>query len=272
MTYLGTQLKSGARKKVRVPDLRARKNKELIRALTCYDATFARLLEKTEVDLVLVGDSLGNVVQGAASTMTVTVDDIAYHTRCVAQRLETPLLVADMPFGSVGFDESVTFAAAEKLMRAGAEAVKIEGATEEIIKVTNRLVRHGIPVLGHIGLVPQSVHALGGYRVQGKKSSDGERLVAEAKALEDAGCFGIVLELMTPESTANVTESVSIPTIGIGCGSSCDGQILVLYDMLGLNLDFQPKFLKHFARLEDVVISAVQTYCQEVSEKKFPHN
>lgn len=270
MTYLGTQLKTGARKKVRVPDLRNRKGVGSITALTCYDATFARLLERTPVDLVLVGDSLGHTIQGQHTTLTVTVEDIVYHTRCVASRLSTPLLVADMPFGSVGFQPDVTFESAVKLMRAGAEAVKIEGASKEILESISVLARHGIPVVGHIGLVPQSVHALGGYKIQGKKSTDCDRLIEEAKKLEAAGCFALVLELVQPDAAKAVTESVSIPTIGIGCGRDCDGQILVLQDMLGMNLEFQPKFLKHFAKLETDIIAAVEAYCDEVGNKKFP--
>lgn len=271
MTYLGTQLKSGSRKKVRVPDLRARKGQSKITALTCYDATFARLLEMSELDLVLVGDSLGNVIQGAGSTIGVTTSDIVYHTRAVASRLRTPLLVADMPFGTAGFCEKETFHAAQAMIQAGAEAVKIEGASPEICAAIDKLVRHGIPVVGHIGLVPQSVHALGGYRIQGKQHSDEQRLVAEAKALQDAGCFAIVLELVAPDAAAKVTAAVGVPTIGIGCGQHCDGQILVLQDMLGMNLEFQPKFLKHFAKLEEVIVKAVNSYCSEVSNEKFPN-
>lgn len=271
MSYLQTDAK---RKKIRVPDLRARKTNgntaPLITSLTCYDATFARLLEHTSVDLVLVGDSLGHVVQGRSSTIGVTIDDIAYHVRCVASRLKTPLLVADVPFGSVGFSDDVTYQHAQKLMTAGAEAVKIEGATDEVLRQISCLVRHGIPVLGHIGLMPQSVNTVGGYRVQGKSISDQERLKAEAHALEKAGCFGIVLELVDPQSAAAVTKSVGIPTIGIGSGHDCDGQVLVLHDMLGLNLDFAPKFLKHFAELEKNVVDAVTNYCNEVSTRTYP--
>ena len=270
MTYLGAQLKSGARKKVRVPDLRDRKGDKKITALTCYDATFARLLEMTSLDCVLVVDSLGHVMQGGHSTIGVSVQDIAYHVRCVASRLKTPLLIADMPFGSVGKCVEQTFDAAVTLMQAGAEALKIEGATPEIASAIDRLVRHGIPVMGHIGLVPQSVHALGGYRVQGKDNVDSTRLINEAKILERAGCFGIVLELVVPDVAAQVTAAVQIPTIGIGCGKNCDGQILVLQDMLGMNLEFQPKFLKHFAKLEGNVTDAVEAYCSEVENGKFP--
>jgi 3-methyl-2-oxobutanoate hydroxymethyltransferase len=270
MSYASNSEQSAQRKKRRVTDLLQRKGGAPLTALTCYDATFARLLEKTDLDLVLVGDSLGHVVQGGDSTLNVTVDDIAYHTRCVARSLKTPLLVADVPFGSAGFSDERLFVDAEKLMRAGAEAVKIEGASQDICRQISRLTTHGIPVVGHIGLVPQSVHALGGYRIQGRGEQAQLRLISEAQRLVEAGCFCIVLELVDENSAAEVTRAVSVPTIGIGSGNVCDGQILVLQDMLGLNLDFKPKFLKHFAELENTVVNAVSTYCREVTAREFP--
>jgi len=270
MSYAGNNEQSAQRKKRRVPDIIARKGATLIRALTCYDATFARLLEKSDIDVVLVGDSLGHVMQGGDSTVTVTADDVAYHTRCVARALHTPLLVADVPFASAGFTDARLFNDVEKLMRSGAEAVKIEGATPEICAQIARLTSHGIPVMGHIGLVPQSVHALGGYRVQGKSQESQERLLAEAQRLVEAGCFAIVLELVDEQTAALVTRQCAVPTIGIGAGHDCDGQILVLQDMLGMNLDFRPKFLKHFAELEKIISGALEAYCQEVSERSFP--
>jgi 3-methyl-2-oxobutanoate hydroxymethyltransferase len=272
MVYSSDEKKPTQRKKVRVPDLLALKGKRLITSLTCYDATFARILEKTPLDFVLIGDSLGHVMQGQSSTLGVTVADVAYHTRCVAAALKTPLIVADMPFASAGLDSKSTFQNAEALIRAGAEAVKIEGCTEEICSQISMLTRHGIPVLGHIGLIPQSVHALGGYRVQGKNEEAKKRLLEEAQRLQDAGCFGIVLELVTSDVAAAVTSSIKIPTIGIGAGTGCDGQILVLQDMLGMNLEFRPKFLKHFAELENVISSAVSLYCSEVESRKFPES
>lgn len=270
MSYAGQSELSAQRKKRRVPDIIARKGSTPIRALTCYDATFARLLEKTDLDVVLVGDSLGHVMQGGDSTIGVTASDVAYHTRCVAAALRTPLLVADVPFGSAGFTNERLFSDVEKLMRAGAEAVKIEGASAEICEQINRLTTHGVPVMGHIGLVPQSVHALGGYRVQGKSHESRERLLAEAQRLVEAGCFAIVLELVDEQTAQYVTSKCSVPTIGIGAGNACDGQILVLQDMLGMNLDFKPKFLKHFAELENIITSALSAYCSEVAQRTFP--
>jgi len=190
--------------------------------------------------------------------------------RCVAAALRTPVLVADMPFASAGFDANATYRNAETLMRVGAEAVKIEGATASLCAQIQTLTSLGIPVMGHIGLTPQSVHALGGHKIQGKSDAARHRLVEEAKRLEDAGAFAIVLELVTPEVAAEVTAAVQVPTVGIGAGTGCDGQILVLHDMLGLSKDFRPKFLKHFAELEDVVLQAVQAYCQEVEAGAFP--
>jgi 3-methyl-2-oxobutanoate hydroxymethyltransferase len=258
------------RKKVRVPDITALKGHRKISSLTCYDAAFARLLEQTPLDFVLVGDSLGNVIQGRSGTIGVTVEDIAYHVRCVAAALRTPVLVADMPFCAAGFDASSTYRNAEILMRAGAEAVKIEGATLALCEQIRTLTSLGIPVMGHIGLTPQSVHALGGHKIQGKTDAARARLVEEALRLQEAGVFALVLELVTPEVAREVTAAIGIPTVGIGAGTDCDGQILVLHDMLGLNKDFKPKFLKHFASLEGVVIDAVAAFCREVEDGAYP--
>jgi 3-methyl-2-oxobutanoate hydroxymethyltransferase len=258
------------RKKVRILDIIAAKGQRKLSCLTCYDALFARILETSSLDLVLVGDSLGNVIQGASTTTGVTVEHIAYHTRCVSGALKTPFLVSDMPFASAGLSKEKTMENAAALMRAGAEGVKIEGASPEILESISFLTRHGIPVLGHVGLLPQSVHSIGGYRIQGKSRHDRERLIAEAKSLEEAGCFGVVMELVTDDAAAQVTKSLAIPTIGIGSGASCDGQILVLSDMLGMNLGFQPKYLKHFAKLETTISEAVEQFCLESVNGTFP--
>lgn len=270
MVYSETAPKANARRKVRVPDITALKGVRKVASLTCYDATFARLLERTPLDFVLVGDSLGNVIQGRNGTIGVTVDDVAYHTRCVAAALRTPVLVADMPFAAAGFDAHATYRNAEILMRAGAEAVKIEGAWPGLCEQIHTLTELGIPVMGHVGLTPQSVHALGGHKIQGKDEAARARLVEEARRLEQAGVFAIVLELVTSAVAAEVTASVRVPTVGIGAGQGCDGQILVLQDMLGLNKDFKPKFLRHFAVLEDAVLEAVETYCRDVVAGAFP--
>lgn len=257
------------RKKIRIHDLiEMKKNAHKISSITCYDASFARIIEMTKIDFVLVGDSLGNVIQGKNSTVPVTLDEVAYHVRCVRQTIKTPLLIADMPFLTAGINRHETIHNAGVLMRAGAEAVKIEGATQEICDQIQFLTHNGIPVMGHIGLMPQSVHALGGYRIQGKSEEDKKRLLKEAKSLQDAGCFAIVLELTIPAVANEITKFLKIPTIGIGSGNHCDGNILVLQDMLGMNKQFKPKFLKHFLGLEESIKNAVNDYCTEVTESK----
>lgn len=253
------------RKKVRIHDLIEMKNQGIkISAITCYDATFARIIEKTDIDFVLVGDSLGNVIQGKNSTLPVTLKQISYHIECVRQALHTPLLVGDMPFLTTGISITETMKNAGRLIQAGAEAVKIEGATPEICKQINHLTHHGIPVMGHIGLMPQSVHALGGYRIQGKNDTDKKRLLKEAKLLQEAGCFAIVLELITPHLATELTKALKVPTIGIGSGNNCDGNILVLQDMLGMNMQFKPKFLKHYMELEGSMVHSLNQYCSDV--------
>jgi 3-methyl-2-oxobutanoate hydroxymethyltransferase len=266
MVYSGTN----TRKKVRVTDVLKFKNQKKISSITCYDASFARLIEMTSIDFVLVGDSLGHVMQGKKSTLDVTVADVAYHVRCVASALKTPLLVADMPFASAGFENTRVFHDAEILMRAGAEAVKIEGASRTVCSQIAQLTEHGIPVMGHVGLTPQSVHALGGYKIQGKNEAAALRLLEETKRLQDAGVFCVVLELVVESVARRVTDSLTIPTVGIGAGQGCDGQILVLQDMLGMNTSFKPKFLRHFASLEQNVVDAVNNYCKEVESETFP--
>ncbi len=255
---------------IRTHQLRERKERgDKIVALTCYDATFARLIDAAGVEVVLVGDSLGNVVQGQSSTLPVTLDDIVYHTRAVARGLQRAHLVADMPFMTYFSAEVALPNAGRLLAEGGAHAVKLEGGAE-IAPVVARLVAAGIPVMGHIGLTPQSVHALGGHRVQGRGASARARLLRDAKALQDAGAYAIVLEGIPRALAADISASLLIPTIGIGAGEGCDGQILVLYDMLGLNPGFAPKFLKLFADLGAEVTQAVASYSQEVKAGTFP--
>lgn len=259
-----------AKVKVRIPHLLAAKGKRKLAALTCYDASFARILDKTEVDVVLVGDSLGHVIQGRGSTIPVTVADICYHTRAVARMLTRPHLVADMPFATAGLDDGRCFEAAAELMRAGAESIKIEGASPEILGQIEHLTRQGIPVMGHLGLTPQSLHALGGYRVQGKSEDAIQELVTSARRLEAAGCYAIVLELCSEDAGSRITAEVAVPTIGIGSGPDCDGQILVLHDMLGMDASFRPKFLKQFDSFEERILTATERYVAEVRNRVFP--
>lgn len=241
-----------------------------ITMVTCYDYTFARLVEKADIDIILVGDSLGNVIQGRDTTLPVTLDDIIYHTRAVARGNQSAHLIADMPFGSYqcGDDEGMRNAA-RLLKESGAQAVKLEGG-EAIVPLVKRMVTAGIPVCGHLGLTPQSVNQFGGFRVQGRGEGAGEQLIEDAKALQDAGAYMIVFEMVPKALAKRVTEALAIPTIGIGAGNSTSGQVLVLPDLLGMNQDFCPKFVKRFANLEKSVVDALDTYGKEVRDRSFP--
>lgn len=257
-------------KKVTVPDLRARKgSRDKIAMVTAYDFTMARLVDEAGVDMVLVGDSLGMVVQGLGTTIPVTLDEMAYHCRAVARGLARAHLVGDLPFMSYQVSPSQAVESAGKLMKEGAcESVKLEGG-QEIAEHVHRIARAGIPVVGHVGLTPQSVHALGGFKVQGR--GDGaEKVISDAVALEQAGAFALVLEAIPPDLADEVTQILAIPTIGIGAGSACDGQVLVCTDLLGLNLGHQPKFAKRFANLGDAAVKAVAEYVAEVRGGTFP--
>lgn len=241
-----------------------------ITMVTCYDFTFARLVDKAGIECVLVGDSLGNVIQGHETTLPVTIDDIIYHTRAVTRGCPSAHIVADMPFMSYqASDDDGVRAAGRLLKKGGAQSVKVEGG-EQLAPMIDRMVRAGIPVVGHLGLTPQSVHAFGGYRVQGKSDEAADRMLADARALQDAGVHMLVLEMVPAELARRVTEELSIPTIGIGAGADTSGQVLVIYDLLGLNLDFTPRFLKHYARLEETVTSSLKEYRDDVRERRFP--
>lgn len=239
--------------------------------MTAYDFLFARLLEEAEVDLILVGDSLGQVVLGYESTIPVTLDDMIHHARAVKRGAPETFVVLDMPFMS--YQTSVEDAlrnAGRGFKETGVEAVKVEGGHERTCEVVRALVASGIPVMGHIGFTPQSVHALGGPRVQGREEAVAERLRREAAALEEAGVFSVVLELVPAPLAREISASLTVPTIGIGAGPGCDGQVLVLYDALGLNPGFTPRFLKRFAELHDVALEGVRTYAREVREGTYP--
>lgn len=241
-----------------------------ISMITCYDYTFARLVERAQIDMILIGDSLGNVIQGQETTLPVTVDDIVYHSRAVIRGNSTALVVADLPFMSYQASEADAMFNAGRLLKEGmAQAVKLEGGVE-VAPLVAKMTAAGIPVCGHLGFTPQSVNAIGGYRVQGREDDAAKRLIADAVALQEAGAFMVVLEMVPAALAAQVTEQLQIPTIGIGAGSQTSGQVLVIYDMLGLNHDFKPKFVKHFADLEPVVVSALEAYHQQVSDRSFP--
>jgi 3-methyl-2-oxobutanoate hydroxymethyltransferase len=243
---------------------------ERIVALTCYDALFARLLDAAGVDILLVGDSLNQVLAGAASTLSATLEQMIYHTTMVRRGAERAMVICDMPFLTYQISPEDALRNCGRAMKdSGCHAVKIEGG-QTIAPTLRRLVDAGIPVMGHIGLTPQSVHALGGYRVQGKDDATADRLRADAKALEDAGAFAIVLELVPAALASQITKALTIPTIGIGAGPACDGQVLVLHDMLGLNEQFSAKFVKKYAALAEDVREAARLYAAEVREGRYP--
>ena len=263
------------RKRVTVHDLAKMKAAgEKIAVVTAYDATAARLADQAGVDCILVGDSLGMVFQGHDSTLPVTLDQMVYHTACVRRGLQRGAgrahLIADLPFGSyqAGVDEAVK-AAARLVAEGGAEAVKLEGG-RDFAEVVRRVVRAGIPVMGHIGLTPQAVHKLGGYLVQGKDEERAHQLLRDAQELEAAGCYSIVLECIPAELSRFITGRLSIPTIGIGAGPHCDGQVLVMNDLIGLDETFQPKFVKRFGAVGQALQGAVAAYVEEVRGQTFP--
>ena len=242
---------------------------EKIAVLTCYDASFAALMEANGVDVLLVGDSLGMVLQGHDTTLPVGMRDMAYHTACVARGAKQAFIVADMPFGTSQISPQDTFAQAVQLMAAGAQMVKLEGGAE-MVETVHFLTSRGIPVCGHIGLTPQSVHQLGGYRVQGKDDAAARRLLADALALQQAGAGLLVLEAMPATLAAEVTAQLSIPTIGIGAGAACSGQVLVVYDMLGIYPGKKARFVKDFMQGAGSIAQAVANYVAEVKTGTFP--
>lgn len=250
--------------------LAMKRERRKIVAVTAYDALFGRLVDESGVDVVLVGDSLNQVIAGQPSTLSATLDQMIYHGRMVRRGVTHALLVVDMPFLSYQVSVEDALRNCGRVMKeTGAHAVKIEGGTA-MAATARALVDIGIPVMGHIGLTPQSVHALGGYRVQGKDEEAAKRLEADAKALEEAGCFAVVLELVPAPLAARISKSLTVPTIGIGAGIDCDGQVLVLPDLLGLNDRFAPKFLKRYAELAAEVRRAVGAFAGEVRQGKFP--
>jgi len=238
--------------------------------LTCYDAAFARLLDQAGIDVLLVGDSLNQVIAGEETTLSATLDQMIYHAAAVRRGAPRSLMLVDLPFLSyqVSVPEAIRNAG-RVLQETGAQGVKLEGG-QPMVETVRALVDRGIPVLGHLGLTPQSVHALGGYRVQGRDESAAERLLADARALQDAGACGIVLELLPAALARRISAALAIPTIGIGAGAGCDGQVLVLHDMLGLNEVFNPKFLKRYAALGESVRAAVRAYAAEVRDGSYP--
>jgi len=262
--------------KITVPDLLQRKAlpavspKKKITSLTAYDYPTARLLDAAGVDVILVGDSVAMVALGHETTLPLTLEEALHHTKAVRRGVQRALLVADMPYGTYHGDLNESLRNAMRFVKeAGAEAVKIEGG-ERRLELIARLTEAEIPVMGHVGLTPQSVHALGGYRVQGKTPATAEQVLRDARAVEAAGAFAIVLEAMPRELAAEITRSVQIPTIGIGAGPDCDGQILVLHDLLGLTFQEPPKFARQYANVGEIIGKAVRAYCDDVQHGNFP--
>lgn len=245
-----------------------REKKKLI-VVTAYDALFARILEQAGIETILVGDSLGVVVQGKANTISVTMEDMLYHTKLVAGAAQQALVIGDMPFMSYQASREEAVRNAGRFLQVGAHAVKLEGGAAIADRVA-AMTNVGIPVMGHLGMTPQSVHRYGGYKVQGRDSDHAQSLLNDAKVLEAAGAFALVLEAIPAELAKIVTEQVAIPTIGIGAGPHCDGQVLVLYDLLGLFDDFVPKFVKPYAHLKADALQALRRYKEEVEQGKFP--
>jgi 3-methyl-2-oxobutanoate hydroxymethyltransferase len=257
--------------RVRIPELVRRKERgQKIAMLTAYDATMARLLDRAGIDALLVGDSLGNVILGYETTIPVTLEAMIHHSRAVANGAKRALIIADMPFLTyhVSVEDAVRNAG-RLVQEGGAAAVKMEGGAA-VASMVRRVVELGIPVMGHIGLTPQSVHRLGGYRIVGKTESEATALMNDAQALEDVGAFSVVLECIPDELARKITATLKIPTIGIGSGPHCDGQVLVSYDAFGLFDEFAPKFVKQYARLGAEMMAAAKEYVEDVQQGRFP--
>lgn len=249
---------------------KAKENKEPIAMITCYEFAFARIIEQTGIDVILVGDSLGMVVAGHTSTIPVTLDQMIYHAEIVRRGAPNAFIVCDLPFMSYHVSVEDALRNAGRVMKeTGSNAVKLEGG-RDFRATVEALVRASIPVMGHLGLTPQSVHKLGGYTVQGREEDKRRIMIEDAKILEEAGAFSLVLEMVPEELAHEISRMLSIPTIGIGAGRYCDGQVLVINDLLGMDERFTPKFLKKYANLAEVAKSAIQGYCDEVKSGAFP--
>ncbi len=245
---------------------------EKIAMLTSYDYSMAKIVDAAGVDVILVGDSAANVMAGYETTLPITLDMMIYHARSVVRAVERALVVVDLPFGSYQGNSKVALDSAIRIMKeTEADAIKIEGG-EEILESVQRILSAGIPIMGHLGLTPQSIHKFGTYAVRAKEEAEAEKLVRDAHLLSDAGCFGIVLEKIPAALAARVTKEVSAPTIGIGAGGACDGQVLVIHDMLGINKGFSPRFLRRYADLHSVMTGAVEQYVRDVKECDFPND
>jgi 3-methyl-2-oxobutanoate hydroxymethyltransferase len=242
-----------------------------ISMLTAYDFSFAKIVDGAGIDVILVGDSASNVMAGHETTLPITLDQMIYHASSVIRGAERSLVVVDLPFGSYQSNSDIALASAVRIMKeTGAHSVKLEGG-EETLESVKKIVSAGIPVMGHLGLTPQSIYKFGTYTVRAKEQAEADKLRKDAKLLEKAGCFAIVLEKIPATLAKEVSESLKIPTIGIGAGSACDGQVLVMHDMLGINTEFKPRFLRQYLNIHEQATKAVQQYVQDVKQGKFPN-
>lgn len=245
---------------------------EKISMITAYDFSFARLFDEAGIDIILVGDSASNVMAGNETTLPMTLDHMIYHAQCVVKGIDRCLVVVDLPFGSYQSNSDIALASAIRIMKeTGAHSIKLEGG-EEVLDSIKRIVSAGIPVMGHLGLTPQSIYKFGTYNVRAKEEAEANKLRNDAKLLEEAGCFAIVLEKIPANLAKEVSESLAIPTIGIGAGKDCDGQVLVMHDMLGINTEFKPRFLRTYLNMAEQVTGAVKQYITDVKEQSFPND
>ena len=243
-----------------------------ISMITAYDFSFARIFDAAGIDVILVGDSASNVMAGNETTVPMTIEHMIYHAQCVVKGIDRCLVVVDMPFGYYQSNSDVALASAIKIMKeTGGHSIKLEGG-EEVIDSVKRIVSAGIPVMGHLGLTPQSIYKFGTYNVRAKEEAEAEKLKRDAQLLQDAGCFALVLEKIPASLAKEVSESLHIPTIGIGAGRHCDGQVLVMHDMLGINTEFKPRFLRQYLNMHQQVTSAVQQYISDVKQHDFPND
>lgn len=259
-------------KKVTTHQLQAMKERgEKISMLTAYDYSMARILDEAGIDMILVGDSASNVMAGNETTLPITLDQMIYHATSVVRAVNRAFVLVDIPFGSYQGNSSEALRSAIRIMKeSGAHGIKVEGG-EEIQQSVERIVKAGVPVMGHLGLTPQSIYKFGTYTVRAKEEAEAEKLLHDARLLEESGCFGIVLEKIPASLAAEVTNQLNIPTVGIGAGAATDGQVLVVHDMLGITKNFKPRFLRRYADLENIMGNAVQNYIADVKGQKFPN-
>lgn len=258
-------------KRITTETLREMKGKEKISMLTSYDYTIAQMVDAGGIDAILVGDSASNVMAGHETTLPITLDQMIYHAQSVVRAAKRALVIVDLPFGTYQSDPQKALDSAVRIMKeSGAHAVKLEGG-KEIQKSIQKIVNAGIPVMGHLGLTPQSIYQFGTYKVRAKEEEEAEKLIEDAKLLEELGAFSLVMEKIPADLAKKVTESVSIPTIGIGAGADCDGQVLVVHDMIGMTHEFKPKFLRQYLNLYDEITGAVQRYVADVKNVNFPN-